>query len=399
MTTRAFSLALIATALFLVGCVAAFNWVVDPYWYFRAFDIVGFNHVRRHAEANERLVKPALVSRLRPQAVILGNSVAEIGLPPSNAGFTQNGALTSYNLALPGGTWNEIYCLALYVMRSTDVRRIVIGVSSVHHEAGDETCPSDSAFRRPDYAKLLFSRSAFAASRETLRDQNQPPTMTADGNWYFHRFIDDPRIHDGATWALARVIRRDLCRNMRFREDALDWSLVRMSPVPKDVGAGLRTLIRTAREKRIELVLLYYPKHVVLNEVQRACQGHESHWNELWAMVSIAEQEGDPQLTQVWDFETYVPTNAERLDGRSPGPDLLWQEAQHFNQAVGAAAMDAIYRGKPGYGDRVTVGNFRELVERREVERVRFLETNPWVREEFETFAGRVATVAVKPTR
>jgi len=396
MTTKAFSLALIAVTLFFLGCVAAFNWIVDPYWYFRAVDIVGFNHVRRHAEANERLVKPAFVGRLRPQAVILGNSVAEIGLPPSNSGFTRNGALTAYNLALPGATWNEIYCLAMYVMRTTDVRRIVIGVSGLSLGADNESCPADSAFSRPDYVKLLFSRAALTASRETLREQGKPPTMTADGNWYFHRFVNDPGIHEEVTQALARIIRRELCRDIRIRNEAANWNLVQTAPVRKDTAASLRTLVRTAREKRVELVLLYYPKHVVLNEVRRACLGAESHWNELWGMVSIVAQEGDPQLTQVWDFETYAPINAERLDGRQPGPDSLWQEAQHFNDAVGAAALDAIYKGSPGYGDQVTVGDFRELVGRREAERIDFLGANPWISNEVESLARRVATVEAK---
>jgi hypothetical protein len=393
MTTRSFSLALIAATFFFVGCVAAFNWAVDPYWYFRTFDIVGFNHVRLHAEANERLVKPALVTRLQPQTVILGNSVAAIGLPPSNPGFTQNGAMTSYNLALPGGTWNEIYCLALYVMRNSDVRRLLIGVSGMHG-GKEENCPPDSAFSRPDYAKLLFSRSALSAARNTLRDQDQTPTMTADGNWYYHRFVTDPKILDRTTGVLARLVGRDLCRDIRVREAAFDRRLVQTAPVPKHVGASLRTLIRTARAKRIELVLLFYPKHVVLNEVQRACQGHESHWSELWEVVSIAEQEGDGKLTQVWDFETYVPMNAERVQHRRPGPDALWQELQHFNQAVGAAALDTIYGRKPGYGDRVTADNFQELMTRREAERVQFLISNPWVREDLEGFARRVATSA-----
>ena len=56
--------------------------------------------------------------------------------------------------------------------------------------------------------------------------------------------------------------------------------------------------------------------------------------------------------------------------------------------------MDAIYFGNAGYGDRVTVSNFDELVARREAERNRFLTENPWLRQDLEIIARRVATTS-----
>src|SRR4249919_2549563 len=102
MSTKGFSLAFIALTLAILAVVGLFNRIVDPYWYFREVEIVGFNHVKPHAVGNERLVKPALVNKLSPDVVILGNSVAEIGLPPTHRGVTNGGALSAYNLALPG---------------------------------------------------------------------------------------------------------------------------------------------------------------------------------------------------------------------------------------------------------------------------------------------------------
>ena len=188
MTTKVFSLTCVALILLLVGAVGLFNWIVDPYWYFRAVEIVGFNQIKKHAAGNERLVKPALVGKLRPEAIILGNSVAEIGLPPTHRGLTNNGTLSSYNLALPGASWNEIYCLAMFAMRQTAVKRLVIGISGAGTGEREEACPPDASFSRPDYGKLLFSRSAFAASRETLRQQHRPAVMTREGLWHFHRY-------------------------------------------------------------------------------------------------------------------------------------------------------------------------------------------------------------------
>lgn len=396
MTTRGFSLACIAAILLLVGGVGLFNWIVDPYWYFRAVEIIGFNQVKPHAAGNERLVKPALVQRLAPEAIILGNSVAEIGLPPTHRGFTNHGTLSSYNLAMPGASWNEIYCLAMFVMRRTAVDRLVIGMAG--EVAGDhaEECPTDAALGQADYGKLLFSRSAFAASRQTLQQQNLPEVMTRQGLWHFHRYDDRLKSDEQLTADVVGHVRKDLCQDVRGEERRLDWSRLLKTPVPLHEGAGLRALIRLAGTKQIELILLSYPTHVLLSEIHRACQGAESRWDALWRVVSIADQEGDPSRIQVWDFAAYVPLNAEQPRSGKPRRDRLWQEIMHFNEPVGSAALDAIYLGRTSYGDRVNVGNFADLVVRREKERTEFLRANPWVREEFDVLARQIAATPPK---
>ena len=101
----------------MIGAFGLFNWIVDPYWYFRDFELIGFNSNKPKASGNERLVKAALMARLKPGAVIVGNSAAEIGLPPTHRGFTEGGTLAPFNLAVPSATWNEIYCLAMFAKR------------------------------------------------------------------------------------------------------------------------------------------------------------------------------------------------------------------------------------------------------------------------------------------
>lgn len=399
MSTKTFSLTCVTAILLLVGSVGLFNRIVDPYWYFREVEIVGFNLVKPRAAGNERLVKPALVNKLRPEAIILGNSVAEIGLPPTHRGLTNNGALNSYNLSLPGASWNEVYCLAMFAMRRTPVKRLVIGVSGVTVGEREEACPSDTSLGRPDYGKLLFSRSAFAASRETLRKQSQPAVMTREGLWHFHRFDDELRSDEQLTADVVDNIRNSLCQDIPVEEKKLDWARLQKIPVPLQEGSSLRKLIRLARTKEIELEFIFYPTHVLMSEVHRACQTAESKWNALWRVVSVADQEGDPLRTQVWDFSAYVPLNAEPPRNGKPRRDRLWQEMLHFNEQVGGTAFDAIYLDDPRYGDRVTVDNFEEFIARREAERNRFLVENPWVRQEFNVIAQRVATASPEPRR
>lgn len=390
MSTKGFSLALTGVTLAVLAAVGLFNRIVDPYWYFREVEIVGFNHVKPHAVGNERLVKPALVNKLSPEVIILGNSVAEIGLPPTHRGLTNDGTLSAYNLALPGASWTEVYCLAMFVMRQTAVKRLIIGTVGEISGEVTEACPTDASLGRPDYAKLLFSRSAITASRETLQRQNSPEVMTREGLWYFHRFDNYAKSDE----EMVAVIRERSCQIVPGQDIKFDPVRLRKAPVSARDGANLRELIRLARTRRIELVFLFYPTHVLMSETHRSCQGPEFQWNAIWRVVSIAEQEDAGSQVQVWDFSAYVPLNAERLFDAKPGHDRLWQEMLHFNEKVGSAAMDAIYLGDAGYGNRVTAGDFDDLVARREAERSRFLIDNPWLRQDLDVIARRVATTS-----
>lgn len=385
-------MACVTAVSLLVGAVGLFNRIVDPYWYFRDVEIVGINYNKPKAVGNEWLVKPAWVAKLKPNAVIVGNSVAEIGLPPTHRGFTREGALVPFNLAMPKASWNETYCLAMFVMRQAPIKRLVVGVSGLD----EETCPTDAALGSVDYGKVLFSRAAFDASRDTVQRQKERSTLTREGLWYFDRYDERSQADDDIARNFAVIIKSALCASPNANPGALDRARLSKQPVARDQGAGLRNLIRLAQEKHVELILLFYPTHVLMSEAQRRCLGPEGLWNWIWETVSIVAQEAgsDSRQIQVWQFGDYAPINAERIHSGKPARDRLWQDPIHFNEEVGAAVFDAIYSGVPGYGSRLTVANFGEAVARSEEERSRFLADNPWVEQELDETVRRANSLA-----
>jgi hypothetical protein len=394
MSSKAFSVACVTAILLLIGCVGLFNRIVDPYGYFRDVEIIGFNYNKPKAAGNERLVKPAWAAKLKPEAVIVGNSVAEIGLPPTDRSFTKDGALVPFNLAMPGASWNETYCLAMFMMRQAPVKRMVVGVSGVD----EGMCPSDATLGRVDYGKLLLSRSAFAASRDTLGLQRQTASMTREGLWYFHRYDAFLQTDDAVAKNFFVSIPGALCAFASASPSALDRVRLNKAAVARNQGEGLRKLIRLALERQVELTLLFYPTHVLLSEAQRGCQGPEAYWNWVWQVVSIVAQEtGNSQQIQVWEFGDYAPMNGERIHAGRPARDRLWQDLIHFNEEVGVAVFDAIYFGAPGYGAQVTAENFDELVARSEDERRQFLADNPWVPQELNEMVRRASGLGGAP--
>ena len=174
-----------------------------------------------------------------------------------------------------------------------------------------------------DYGKLLLSRAAFDASRNTVRLQRQRATMTREGLWYFDRYDDNTQTEEQVATNFAVVIQGALCASVSTEPSAMDRSRLRKEAVASNQGVGLRKLIRLAQEKQVELILLFYPTHVLMSEVQRRCQGPEGHWNWIWHIVFIATQEtgSESQQLQVWQFADYTPMNGERIHA----PECLGQ--------------------------------------------------------------------------
>lgn len=394
MNSRTFSLTWAGAILLLIGGVGLFNGIVDPYWYFRAVEIKGFNRDKPKALGNERLVKPALMAMLAPEALIIGSSVAEIGLPPLHAGFTQNGLLTSFNLGIPAATWGEVYCLAVFALRQPHLKRLVVGVSGVD----SAPCPADEKLVQTEYGKLLFSRTALNASLETLRRQNGEGAMTREGSWTYNRYNDHLQTDDDVIGNFALEFRSALCPSVDALPRPMDPAGIIKAPPTSGQAKGLRHLIRLALAKHVELVLLFYPTHVLFNEIDRRCNGPEAHWVWLWQTVSVADEEtgGKTQQIQIWDFFGYGPLNTERIHAGKLMRDRLWQDLGHFNEEVGAAAFDSIFLGDTRYGAQVTVDNFDQFVVRTEQERQEFLASNDWIVPELSELVQRTRAMPMR---
>jgi hypothetical protein len=377
MNYRRFNFALVGLILVALAMVGLFNLVIDPFWYFRVVEIVGFNRDKPLASANERWVKPPLAARLGPKAVIVGNSYSEIGLPPTHPGFTQQGSLPGYNLSLQGADWSEIYCLARYAIDHLRVRRVVVAL----YGTDEAKCAPHDEFARIDYGRVLFSRSAIEASRETLRQQDGKPFATAEGLWYMARYDESMQGADAIARNFARQLQGGLCDKPAPGSPRIEPAMIGRMPVAADKGMGLRTLIRSALAADVELVLLFNPTHVHFNEAMRQCNGAESHWQFRWQIVSIIDQEtgGDTRLVKLWDFFAYVPMTAERVHAGKPMRERLWQDAGHFNHEVGTKVFDSIFGGVPGFGVELTKANFDHVVVAVEAQREAFLADNPWV--------------------
>ncbi len=89
--------------LVLLVIVVGINWLVDPYGLFNSPKFVGINALK--PEFSARMVKAYAVRDVKPRAIVLGTSLAELGIDPEHAGWSYQ---PTYNLGLEGANTYEM---------------------------------------------------------------------------------------------------------------------------------------------------------------------------------------------------------------------------------------------------------------------------------------------------
>ena len=98
---RIFGIIFTATMLSAVVGAGLFNYLIDPYAVFGTRTLAGVNVIKPRPDVMLSDIKLIVGARFRPNALILGNSRAEVGFDPVTRFFWLPG-LRGYNAAIPG---------------------------------------------------------------------------------------------------------------------------------------------------------------------------------------------------------------------------------------------------------------------------------------------------------
>lgn len=372
---RRFALWLLFGLLSALALVGLFNRIVDPFWYYRDVSIDGFNAVKTKFRRFERHVKPAIVAREKPGAIVLGSSFAEIGFDPRNAVFTDHGRLNGYNFGIAGASWAMTRCYLEFALRNAEPKRVVVGIPLGDLPAVD--CSENLAtMGNPGIGSLLFSARALRASIQTVLEQRRErPSHTREGLYNYAR----------ATGTAQRAFSEMLAARLRQQScdlHKLGAATTGIEPVASPKRAldlvGLRQLVRTVVERGIELRLVIYPQHVYNLELDALCEGTPDRWDALEQMASAVEEaSGGSSLAQLWEFFGYNEITGEPV---SPGMQS-WQDPQHFNVEVGDMMLAEMFGGpkeeRAAIGRRVMPGARDAARSRFDAARETFIGANP----------------------
>lgn len=378
MGAKRYLLGLLLGVAGLLALAGAVNRLVDPFWYYRGPEIEGFNAVKPKFARYERHVKPQLLARDRPQAIVLGSSLDEIGFDTTDPALTAGGRLKSYNFAFAGASWMMVQCHLQYARSVTDLKRIVIGVQPGPLPLAD--C-SDGLQEVRDFSeiKLLFSLQALKESLRTLSEQRRSRSShTPDGRFLYAS--DAPgvaaRFHE---LFLVRTYNDSQCALGAVPASpprSLDVAKTLAGPDRKLDLSGLRAVIRAARKSGAELMIYIYPQHALWIELDILCGRFASRWDAIDEMARVVAEEAPDGSAQLWLFYGFNAVMGEEILG---GQSKYWQDPAHFSYPLGTLMLSDMFGGSATgtIGRRIMPGDvagaYRDFLEGRD----RYLAAHP----------------------
>lgn len=344
MTIKQFVVRFLFASLLLLALVAMFNRIVDPFWYYRDIEIEGFNAKKPEYLTYERLIKPVLLIREQPDAIILGSSYAEIGFDPNNTFFTDNGRLKGMNLALAGAEYDEVFCNFEFAVSHAPIKRVLLGI---HPSAMSEPdCKKFAKLGQVNKAELLLSISSLRDSIKTVRKQHRAkPTHTRDGQFFFQRYNSGVDIRFAEDFERHRIQHPHCGKSSKTPFDSSSGAAI-------DLG-GLRKIIEIAGSRKIELVLFFYPLHAYKLELDYLCGDQDNSWRAMKQIARLVETEAKSAKVRLWQFYDFNELTTEAIAATANN----WQDSRHFNFEMGNELLKDMFgesASGPKYGRLVT---------------------------------------------
>jgi hypothetical protein len=389
MSARRYTLGLFLLVVLTLAAVAAFNRVIDPFWYYRDIEIAGLNAVKPRFARFERNVKPALLARERPEAIVLGSSFAEIGFDPLDAALTDNGRLLGYNFALAGTGWDMEQCAFDYALRHSKIKRAVLGIQPGELPKAD--CSKVWQGMTASSVQLLLSTHALNNAIRTVVEQRRArPSHTREGRYLYSRGAP------GAATRFREFFLRDAKKQTQCMQQQLATPVAAQAeaqtilPVPDVDFAGLRAVIHAARTQETEIAFVIYPRHALSLELEFACGDPQARWRYIAAIAQAIAEAAPDGIASLWVFDGYDAPRGERVVGREP---VFWQDPEHFNFELGARMLATIYGREQGFGARVVLGNIDALYTQLMAQRKQFVAATDWFYDDLRALAAPASVV------
>jgi hypothetical protein len=362
-------LAWTSSTLVLIVGVATINLLVDPYDLFRVVNLEGFNRIKSHAGQRNLTFKRKNVERMRPNALILGNSRAEIGFDPDSPAWPA-GMRPVFNLSLPGTGPQSALDEFRRVQDINAVRLVLVGMDFLDFRIDPSArfgyAPSlpqpDNPLQgiRNDMSSLL-TIAALVDSFGTLKAQRDPysASLTEAGFNPMRDYVGIARSE--GYYAMFRQRNQENAKNY-----ARGWkSIFQGDGRPSPEFDAVAQIIAAALDRKTEVRLVIYPYHantLVLFHQAGLWPAFEAWKRELVKLLEKVPAGADVEL---WDFSGFLPYADEKVP--RPGDktsEMRWYwEAGHFKKTLGDMLLARIFDAggeTEHWGTRLTPQNSEE---------------------------------------
>ncbi len=363
--------------LSIVG-VGSFNFLIDPYAIYGAFDLFGLTTNRHGATSNSRLHKAALAIRKRPSAAVFGSSRAEVGLSPAHPGWESDSVL---NLSLPGAGIEEVRTWFLKVHRHAPLKKVVLGldffmfnVDKPDYSGPDLVGNQRWARFRSRWIMPLFTVDALRASFSTLMQQDpiRYPGYRPDGQ-VSHWFKEKSLRHGGQNRTFQRIEAHAMT-GMYFFPPSMEFRFADPQS-GADTFEAFGEILQTARRDGIALHLFLSPNHDRMLEVisQLGLWPQYEEWKRRLVGVLQEEAASSPGSTAftLWDFSGFNSVTSEEVPPPEDSQTRMryYWEGSHYRSEAGDLVLDRLFgisipgRSVPeDFGKLLTTGNVEDLL-------------------------------------
>ena len=369
----------------LLLTIALVNVVIDPYGLFHVVDAPGVNRIKSQASERGLLFKRAGVERMRPNALVLGNSRAEIGFDPESAVWPAS-VRPAYNLGIPGSGIGAVAHEFARTLRIGTPKLVIVGLDFVDFRVDPS---SDDRFSESppgadrlswvrDRASAILTMNAFLDSLATVKAQHEtyPTGLTSAGFNPKQDYVGIAK-REGY-YAMFR---------QRDQENAGSYtrgpkSIYQAGGRPGPGFGAVENIIALARTNGVQLRLIIYPYHahtLMLFHLADLWPAYEDWKRELTKRVDNASRTMDIEL---WDFTGFSPYATERVP--RPGDtttEVEWYwEAGHFKKSLGdrvLARLFGVYEDDDTWGCPLNGSNLEQHLREQRAEREHYERDHP----------------------
>lgn len=333
-----------------ITIAVAFVVIVDPYNQYRVVVHPAFNLIKPALTRYQNEIKLTQAVEMRADALILGNSRAEVGFDPDTDVFSRRG-MSAYNLAIPGAGIGTAREQVEYLYKiGTKPKIIVLGVEFLDFMTMPQklSLATQSAYPIDDGHPVtrwfwrfdsLFSLVSVKDAIRTIfiQHDNEEETITAKGFNPMNQY---------------RSIARSEGYYPLFRQRAQENTTIYLKKAKGSLALAdfdhLRAILDIAADSGSDVKLIIYPYHaqiLALFEEAGLWSAFEEWKDTMVREISAARERHPAARVALFDFSGYGSYNCEKIPGkedRETATRWYW-EAGHFKKELGTVVLDSIF--------------------------------------------------------
>lgn len=320
------------TMLFaLLGAIALFNGLIDPFSVFGAPLVAGINDVK--SPGPDRFFKPLQMAARQPHTVLLGTSRVMMGLDPNDVPGGH-----AYNLGIPAAALPEIIALGQHALADSPVARLIIGAD---YDSFDGRFDYQPSFRL-----AILGRFAVWRGLPDMLISDLAVTRSRNTFLFSHRHAAAPYLANGMRLIPDKPT--DGVATYRILADVRDYTRVdaKVIGVARSVAKFAEFLASVP--PGIAVTVFVTPGHAALLETLERAGMRPAYDAWLKGLADICATRHIP----FWDFGGYNWITTFRMDAAAE----LYYDGSHFRPSVGGLVLKAIDSGETiaDFGARLT---------------------------------------------